>query len=162
MGTAGQLSSNLEPLRGSNTLIVGIGNVLKGDDAAGPLTCEKLKAKKISAEIIDTGTAPENYIQKIIKIAPQNLLVIDAIEFGALPGTIEIFDCKQLDTHAFSTHTLSPRFFVDIIRKSIEVNVYFIGIQPAHTQLGLPVSEKVNSAIETLSRVLAEIFPPEN
>jgi hydrogenase 3 maturation protease len=161
MSTQHQLKSRLNSVRDSAVLIVGVGNILKGDDAAGPLLCEKLIQAGISIEVIDTGTAPENYIQKIINKAPRNLLVVDAIEFGALPGTIEIFDYGQLDSHAFSTHTLSPRFFVDIIRKNIEVNVYFIGIQPAYTHLGSPVSEQVDSAIENLSRVLMDIFRPD-
>ncbi len=162
MSTDQQLSSRLNPLRDSITLVVTIGNILKGDDAAGPLISEKLKASKISAEVIDCGTAPENYIQKIIQKAPQNLLVIDAIEFGAEPGEVEIFDSEQLDTYAFCTHTLSPRFFVDIICKSIEVDVHFIGIQPAHTQLGSPVSKQVDSAIEKLCQILTEIFQPNS
>jgi hydrogenase 3 maturation protease len=161
MSTQHQLKSRLNSIRDSAVLIVGVGNILKGDDAAGPLLCEKLKQAGISTQVIDAGTAPENYIQKIINKVPQNLLVVDAIEFGAPPGTIEIFNCEQLDSHAFSTHTLSPRFFVDIIHKSINVDVYFIGIQPAHIQLGSPVSEQVNSAIENLCRILMDIFRPD-
>ena len=82
MGTRQHLFEKLNKLRGSSTVIVGIGNTLKGDDGAGPLICEQLNAK-VCAEVIDAGTVPENYIQKIIKKAPQNLLVIDAIDFGA-------------------------------------------------------------------------------
>jgi hydrogenase maturation protease HycI len=160
MGSEKSLFERLNKLHDSATIILGIGNILKGDDAAGPLVCEQLIAAKISAEIIDAGTVPENYIQRIIKISPQTLLVIDAIEFGAEAGTIKVFEPQQLDSHVISTHTLSPRLFVDIIRRSIQLDVYFIGIQPAQTQLGQPVSAAVSRAIERLSGVLAEVFPP--
>jgi len=103
---------------------------------------------------------PENYIQPVIKKAPQNLLLIDAIDFGAEPGTMKVFEAQQLNSLAISTHTLSPRLFVDIIRQSVELDVYFVGIQPAQTQLGRPVSEQVNQAAQELRRVLMEIFPP--
>jgi len=103
---------------------------------------------------------PENYIQPIIKKAPRNLLLVDAIDFGAEPGTIKVFETEQLNSLAISTHTLSPRLFIDIIRQSIELDVYCIGIQPAQTQLGQPVSEQVDEAIQRLCHVLMEIFPP--
>lgn len=47
-----------------------------------------------------------------------------------------------------------------MIRQSIELEVYCVGIQPAQTQLGCPVSEQVESAIQKLCLTLTEIFPP--
>lgn len=102
---------------------------------------------------------PENYIQPIIKKAPKNLLIIDAIDFGASPGAINIFRPEQIISFVFSTHTLSPRLFIDMITRQIEVDVYLIGIQPAQTQLGQIISIQVNKAIQQLSQALAEVFP---
>jgi Ni,Fe-hydrogenase maturation factor len=133
MGTDKQLFEQLNKLCGSATMIVGIGSTLKGDDGAGPLVCERL-AGKVSAELIDAGTVPENYIQSIIKKAPQNFSII-------------------------STHTLSPRIFVDMIRSQLDVEVYFIGIQPAQTALGQPISAQVKRAVQQLSNLLTKIFP---
>ena len=59
-----------------------------------------------------------------------------------------------------STHTLSPRIFVDFIRQDIEVDVYFVGIQPAQTHLGEPLSPKVNQAVQSLTQTLIKVFPP--
>jgi hydrogenase 3 maturation protease len=145
-------------LRDSRTVIVGIGNILKGDDGAGPLVCQQLEQAEISAGLIDAGTVPENYIQPIIKRAPQNLLIIDAIDFGAAPGTIKIFKPEDIGSHIISTHSLSPRLFVDMVCQNVCVDVYFIGIQPAQIQLGQPVSQQVNMAIQQLSEVLRQIF----
>ena len=159
MDTNQQLFERLNKLRSPNTAIVGIGNVLKGDDGAGPLVCQQLRHAKICAELIDVGTVPENYIQPIIKKAPQNLLIIDAMDFGGLAGTIDIFKPEQLNSSVFSTHTLSPRLFVDMVRQNIEVDVYFVGIQPAQTQLGQSISPQVSQAIQWLIRAFTEIFP---
>ncbi|MHC4335325.1 MAG: hydrogenase 3 maturation endopeptidase HyCI [Planctomycetota bacterium] len=151
----------LSKLRGSKTVIVGIGNTLKGDDAVGPLICEQLRDVDLSAELIDAGTVPENYIGKLIRKAPQNLVIIDAIDFAAPAGTIDLFKTEQLSSLAFSTHAPSPRLFVDTIKTEIEVEVYFIGVQPEHVALGEPVSCRVSRAIETLKAVLTEVFSRE-
>jgi len=160
MGTSEQLFEQLNKLHGSKTVIVGIGNILKGDDGVGPLVCQQLQHAKVYAELIDAGTVPENYIQPIIKKAPQNLIIIDAIDFGALPGTVSIFKPEQLNSFAFSTHTLSPHLFVNLIRQEINVDVYIVGIQPAQTQLGQSVSAQVNKAAQSLIDSLTRIFPP--
>ena len=160
MGTEDRLLEQLNKLRGSQTLIVGIGNLLKADDAAGPMVCQKLQSAKVSAEIIDAGTVPENYIQTIIKKAPQNLLVVDAIDFSDSAGKINILRPEQLNSLIISTHTLSPRLFVDMVAQAIDVNMYFIGIQPAQTKLAAAMSQHVTRAVERLVRILTAIFPP--
>jgi hydrogenase maturation protease len=148
----------LKKLSGGLTIIVGIGNLLKGDDAVGPLVCRRLKRQGIDALLFDAGTVPENYIYKIIDKAPQNLIVIDAMDFCAPAGTIKVFRTEQLTADAISTHTLSPAIFVDMIRSCIQTDVYFIGIQPLHLRLGEPVSKEIHRAIKQLCRSLLGIF----
>jgi hydrogenase 3 maturation protease len=160
MGTGEQLFEQLNKLRGSKTVIVGIGNTLKGDDGVGPLICHQLQLSKICAEIIDAGTVPENYIQRIIKKTPKNLLIIDAVDFQAALGTIEIFRPERLNSTIFSTHTLSPRLFAEMVSRNIEVDVYFVGIQPAHTRLSDPMSPQVSQAARQLAQILIDVFPP--
>ncbi len=148
----------LETLRSSKTLILGIGNVLNGDDGAGPAVCEKLKSVKLCADVMDAGTVPENYIGPIIKRSPENLLIVDATDFGASPGRIKMLEPGQLSSYAFSTHTLSPHLFVEMIQSEIDVEVYLIGIQPEQVELGQPLLEAVKGAIESLCRCLEEVF----
>ena len=154
-----QLFGQLNKLSNSTTLILTIGNILKGDDAIRPLLYEQLKGK-ISTEIIDAGTVPENYIQTIIKKAPEILLVIDAIDFAAPAGTIRMFKPCQLNSLILSTHSLSPRVFVDMITHEIDIQVFFLGIQPLQTQMGYPLSAAVDKAAQQLISTLTEIFRP--
>jgi hydrogenase 3 maturation protease len=155
-----QLLEQFDKLRGSRTLILGIGNSLKGDDGAGPLVCQRLRESGTCAELIDASTVPENYIQPVVDKAPQNLLVIDAAEFAAPPGRIRVFEPGQLGQCSFSTHTLSPRMFLDMIARQVKVNVYFVGIQPAQVDLGGTMSDEVADAVELLANTLLELFPP--
>ena len=158
MGTDEQLFEQLGKLRGSKTIILGIGNTLKADDGAGPVVCERITGK-VCAEVIDAGTVPENYIQTIIKKTPQNLVIIDAVDFGSLPGTIKLFEAGELNALVISTHTLSPRIFIDMIRSQVQVSVFFIGIQPEQVGLGKAMSPKVSDAVDRLCNILEIIFP---
>jgi hydrogenase 3 maturation protease len=160
MATAEQLFEQLSKLRSSKTVIVGIGNTLKGDDGVGPFVCQQLQQAKVCAELIDAGTVPENYIQQIIKKAPQNLLVIDAVDFKAAPGTMEIFQPEQLSSFIFSTHTLSPRLFAEMVSRDIKADAYFVGVQPASTRLGDSMSHQVSQAAKLLAQMLIDVFPP--
>ncbi|MHC4636214.1 MAG: hydrogenase 3 maturation endopeptidase HyCI [Planctomycetota bacterium] len=158
MDTDLQLIGQLNQLRDSSTVIIGIGNALKGDDGAGPLICRQLQEMNLGTEIINAETVPENYVQVIVKKAPDNLLVIDAIDFSAPPGSVKVFKPDQIDSFAFSTHTLSPRLFTEMIGRYIEVNVLFLGIQPAQISLGQAFSPQVEQAVNQLLHILADIF----
>ncbi len=144
------LLGRLGKLNPAETVIVGIGNVLKGDDGAGPKVCSILKGK-IASEVIDAGTTPENYIGKIVRMVPKKLLIIDAIDFVKSPGTIKVFKTQDLKRFTLSTHCLSPHMFVQAITSEIDTEVFFIGIQPAHLHLGQDLSKKVADAVAALA-----------
>jgi hydrogenase 3 maturation protease len=124
----------------------------------GPFVCRQLRGK-VSAKLIDAGTVPENHIQPIVKAGPEKLLVVDAMDFGAEPGAMRLIDAGDLSSAVMSTHSLSPRLFVDLIRKEIEVDVCFLGIQPGQMELGQPISASVAAAAERLCDMLARILP---
>jgi len=152
------LLESLRTLHGSRTVILGIGNTLKGDDGVGPCICARLTGK-VSAQVIDAGTVPENHIARIARATPENLLVIDAIDFGATPGTIRLFNPREIASVALSTHTLSPHLLIDLLQREVEVEVHLLGVQPSHTQFGVPLSEAVQDSIEMLVNLLLQIFP---
>ncbi len=153
-----QLSEQLERWRGSTVVILGIGNTLKGDDGAGPLLCEQL-AGRVSSQVIDTGTVPENYIQPIVTTRPDHLIIVDAVDFGAAPGTVRLFQPQDINSVAFSTHALSPRLFLDVLRRETGADICLIGIQPGHTELGQPVCPAVQESVRMLADLMAGIFP---
>jgi hydrogenase 3 maturation protease len=158
MGLDRQLREHLGLLRGSKAVILGIGSTLKGDDAVGPLVCERL-AGQVSATVIDAGTVPENYLRPILNAQPDCLLIVDAIDFAGDPGQARVFEADQISSFAFSTHALSPHLLLDLLRQEIDVDVYLVGIQPGHTRLGQPVSAAVRDSIETIAGLLLDVFP---
>jgi len=161
MGAEKVLFNTLNTLRGSPTIILTIGNSLKGDDGAGPAVYQNLAQTTINARLIDAGTVPENYIGPIVKAALPNLIIVDAVDFGGSAGQIKLFRTEQLASVALSTHVLSPNIFIDMIRAQLDVDVFFVGIQPAHTNLGQSLSPAVSEAVKRLCDMLAEIFDVE-
>lgn len=153
-----EFREHLSALRGSRAVILGVGNVLKADDGVGPLVCEAL-AGKVSARVIDAGTVPENHIRLVIDARPQFLLVVDAVDFGGAPGAIGAFRPDRINDVAFSTHALSLRLFVDVLAREIEFEMLLLGVQPACTQLGWPVSAVVQESIRELTDALCEVYP---
>jgi len=158
MGANRELSESLSRLRGSDTVILGVGHILKGDDGIGPLVCENLTGD-VSAKVIDAGTVPENYVRPIIRAAPANLLVIDAIDFGAAPGRVRVYRPDEVSDFAFSTHALSLHLFVNMLRQDIDVEVFLLGIQPGCIRLGEPVSPPVWESVQRVAGILRDLFP---
>ncbi len=137
--------------------IVGIGNIIRGDDGLGPKFIELARNNKINARLFDCGTAPENYILPILSTSSETIIFIDAADFGAKSGDIRVLNIDQISDVSFSTHSPSPRLFIDLLKTGKEdLNIFFISIQPKTTALGESLSDEVMSSLEFLKSVLAE------
>jgi hydrogenase 3 maturation protease len=150
----------LEPVRNldtNKTVILCIGNRIKGDDAAACFVYDLLKGK-IKAEVIDAGSVPENFIGLIIKKAPQNVIIIDAADFSASAGSVKLFGPQQAESFSISTHSVSLKLLCDCIRSEINCRFFFAGIQPAQTGLNKPLSVEVRTAVEKIADELIRIF----
>lgn len=142
-------------------VIVGMGNILRGDDALGPKLIELLKARRpqARASLFDCGTAPENYIFPILATSCDTAVLIDAADLKVAPGGIKVFRLDEIANVSFSTHNPSPRLFTDLLRTGKEnINIFVISVQPKSTALGEPLSREVLDSLETLADVLAEVL----
>lgn len=135
-------------------MILGIGNPLKYDDGCGPALIEKLKSRKaenLKAEIIDAGTAPENYTGKIKQIKPDTLVIVDAIDFAEKPGSIKIVELEKIGIQSLSTHNVPLKTFVDYLKADLpKLEVLIIGIQPKQAGFGEGLSPEVGKAVDEL------------
>ncbi len=148
------LKNEPHPESDKKTLVIGIGNALKGDDGAGVVLLECLRGK-VDADLLNCGVAPENYLEKIAGIAPCRLIIIDAADFGRVPGTMRIFRARELAEGGISTHSLSPGIFIEYLETKIEgIEVFVLGIQPGSCGLEEELSEKVSGAIDAFLKSL--------
>lgn len=134
--------------------IVGIGNRLRGDDGAGPELIKKLKNLLRCLLLFDVGEVPENYLEKIAREKPDTIVLIDAVELGASPGTIKIIESDDIKDESLSTHKVSLKLVANYLRKRTSADVFLLGIQPQNTEFGGEISESVRKALEKVVRAL--------
>lgn len=143
-----------------NVLLVGIGNRLRGDDAAGLMVISRLKRRKIKGvHLIDCGSVPENFTGYMKRINPTHIIFFDAVEMGKSPGTYAFINEEEVCARSVSTHKQSLTTVFRILRAGIlNVKIALIGIQPKTLDFGKkvsrPVYRGVGSLVETLFKVL--------
>jgi len=150
----------LENLRGK-TLVMGIGNPLRGDDGAGPHLIELLRRTGAEVVLIDAGPAPERHLGEAEASAPDSVLLVDAVDWGAAPGEIAFFEEESLPQRACTTHDVSLRLIMQYLRAQTGARVGLVGIQPAQTAYGAELSAPVEESVSRLVECLSALFEQE-
>ena len=136
------------------TLILGIGNVLMTDEAAGPEVVRRLKADSNTAapiDFLDGGTLSFTLAGPIADC--QRLIVVDAASMGDAPGSVRLFEGeamdRQLRTHAKTVHEVSLADLLDIARLTDTLPALraLVGIEPASVDWGEALTPKVSAAV---------------
>mgnify|MGYP000412650971 CR=1 FL=1 len=136
--------------------ILGLGNRLRGDDAAGLLVCEYIKGK-VRADIFLAETAPESYALKLLDGGYSHVIIVDTAISNYPPGTIFIVDKNRLLEITITTHSIPITLLVEIL-EAHNINVLIVGISPKYTPLSENISPPVRQAIEKLSKMLLDIL----
>ena len=148
-------------------VILGIGNIRKGDDAAGAVCADSLvnklgKSIPPHVKIINGGETPENYTGDIRRFKPARVIMIDAVIAGNEPGTIFIADPKKIENTDVSTHRMSLSMLYRFLEESIGSQVLMIGIEPERVDLDMDISKSVQNSIELLVNHLIKLISSNN
>ncbi len=93
------------------------------------------------------GSAPENITGAIIQFRPNLIIIVDAADFGGVPGELRDIDIMAGDgSPSFSTHTLPLKVIAAYLVESLQCEVFVLGIQPVSTEICAPMSEVVKKA----------------
>lgn len=139
------------------TLVLCIGSPLRADDGAGVLLQELIEKKPIEGiEAVEGGTVPENASSYIRRVAPEELILVDAAEMGLEPGTIRKVHPDDIAEQLFiTTHSLPLSFLINRLEEAVG-KLTFIGIQPQTIELFEPLSGAVSDAVDTLYEILSQ------
>ncbi|MFC1809496.1 hydrogenase 3 maturation endopeptidase HyCI [Candidatus Omnitrophota bacterium] len=149
------MKNNFKDILKGKVVIVGIGNVLKGDDALGPTLVQNLQGC-INATCLDVGTAPETYAGKIVKEAPTTVLLVDAVDLSLQPGEYEILEGADIVKSGFTTHDMSPHLLIDYIQNETNTSIFMLGIQPHHVSFGDDMSNEVMKTLTYVEQLIKE------
>lgn len=149
------MKDKLKSILKGKVVIVGIGNIIRGDDGFGPVLIEAIKGNT-KAVCLDAGSAPENYIGKIIKEKPDTVLIIDAVHLGRDPGEYEILEKDDIIKCGFTTHDISPAMFMECLTKETEAGIYMLGVQPKTIELGSEFSPSLKQTLGEVARLIRE------
>ncbi|MCX8124838.1 MAG: hydrogenase maturation protease [Spirochaetes bacterium] len=141
-------------------LILGIGNRLRSDDAAGSIIAEKCKSMGLPS--IDAEYMPQNYIAIVRRYNPQKIVIIDTCDMALSSGEFRRIPINKISNEVITTHSMP---MVDILHKLQEITpeITFIGIQPHNIDVGdtvsIPVQEAIEKVIDCIIQGLEESIP---
>jgi hydrogenase maturation protease len=137
-------------------LVLGLGNRLLSDDAAGPLTVQALSdaAPAPGAVYRDGGTIGLGLLPEIEASAA--LIAVDAARFGAAPGTVRVFEGDAMDAQVAgrkrSAHEVALADLVGAaaLAGHLPARRALVAVEPSCTSLGLGPTPPVAAAIPHL------------
>ena len=137
------------------TAVLGLGNILHCDDGAGAEVVSRLRADpRVPADVslVEGGTLGLELLPYIWDCG--RLIVIDAIDVGASPGTLVRMTGAELNSMPgnSSVHQLGVSDLLVALRMLVErvPDVVLLGVQPENTHWSSELSSSVAAAIDSL------------
>jgi len=140
------LAGHLAELLTDRSVIICVGNDICGDDGAGPAVAEAIAAK-VPWKVFDVRSVPENFLMKIIDAAPDTVLIVDALDFDAAAGAVELFASDAITGQGPSTHGPAPIAFLDLLNMMHPCRRVVLGIQPVTGDFGEQMCDEVKAAV---------------
>ena len=140
----------------SRSVLVGVGNPLRGDDGFGPELVGRL-GEAVVFKTIDAGEEPEDCLEQVIALNPSRVLIADAVAFGGKPGDVVLLDPESLGKKiSVSTHQLPLMMFIRLIKERLpRAEVKILGLQPKSIDLGKGLSTQADRTIDLLVDIIS-------
>ncbi len=157
-----RLSRLKKPDGAPRAAVVGVGHDLRGDDAAGLAVARALKPLLNGCDhvlVVEGGPAPENVTGALRRFQPDIVLLIDAAQFDAPPGTVRWLDWRAAAGFGASTHAGSLNMVGRYLSAELGCEIALVGIQMGDNTLGVPLTPAVARAAAELARTLGALLP---
>lgn len=137
-------------------VVIGLGNPLMGDDGLGLAALERLRGEYTlppDVELVDGGTWGMNLLPLIEEA--DELILIDAIDVGAAPGTPVRLERDRLPRYLatkISPHQVDLRDVLGLaeLRGTLPQNTVALGLQPESIELRTSLSPTVRAGLHDL------------
>jgi len=136
-------------------LVLGVGNPLLGDEGLGPQVIHELQgAYRFPPEVrlLDGGTAGLSLLSEVTAV--QRLLVVDAVQTGAAPGTIVLLEENALRGARrilIGPHEIGVQELLAAARfHGGPRETVLFGIEPERMELALGLSSSVAKSLPKL------------
>jgi hydrogenase maturation protease len=146
-------------------LVLGIGNLLWADEGFGVRAVEALHARwqlPANVSVIDGGTQGLYLLEQVC--AAERVLVIDAIDYKLVPGTLRVFRDSEVPVWTDTMMSLHQATFQELLalarlRDRLPKHITLIGVQPVVLDdLGGSLSPQVRARIdEAIALAIAEL-----
>jgi hydrogenase maturation protease len=146
------------------TLVIGLGNPLRGDDGVGVRVAEVL-AKHVlppGVEVVDGGTQGLGIVN--LMEGRRRVILVDAAEMGKSPGQFVRFTLNEIHLlggdQYLSIHAAGLRDALLLAQalKILPGEVIIFGVQPANLEWDNALSPQVEASLpELIEAVLAEL-----
>lgn len=144
-----------------DTLILGVGNPLMGDDGAGVLAVQQVLAHPdlpAEVDVLDGGTAGLGLIPLFEQY--RRVILVDAVDMGERPGTVRRFTWDEVRLHergrSLSLHQsdLNEALALAEALHCLPPALVIYGVQPQPTDWDHPMSDAVRRALPGLVAAL--------
>ena len=147
----------------ADTIIIGIGNRYRGDDALGCLMADEMReATSGMADVIEHDGEPASLIESWQ--GRRCVILIDAVSSAAEAGTIHHIDLNKQGLpdrfRSFSTHAFGIAEAVELARvlNKLPPRIIFYGVEGKSFAADMKLSEPVQEAVKTVrQKILDEI-----
>jgi hydrogenase 3 maturation protease len=133
--------------------ILGVGQELRGDDAAGMLLVRGLAERLPQSEnilLVEAGPTPESFTGKLRRFRPDLVILADIAWMEAQPGAVRWLTPDDAEGVSAFTHTMPLSVVAKYMASEIGCEVKILAIQPVQTEFATPVSGAVAGAIQGL------------
>ena len=147
--------------RPSRIAVMGIGNILYEDDAAGVALVEILHPLVVDHNhllVVNAGIAPENFSGVLRRFDPALVVLADAAQMYEKPGTVRWLGWRETTGYTGSTHTLPPHILATYLTQELSCEVALLGIQPIQNRFDAALSPIVRKVVEATAHALAQIL----
>jgi len=151
-----QLTQSLQ----GRVCFVGVGNRDFGDDAFGVNLAQGLQAAGV-ADVIEAGANPDRWIGSLH--AFDHVVLLDAVEFGADPGSVVFMDAAEIAARypQVSTHKISLGLLARWIEADGKTRAWLLGVQPGSLKAGEPLTSTLRTTLEALRDLLVSLDPDD-